>query len=230
MRGVGIVLIVLSVPVMAALPMVAHAQSPTIARGLLVGSQPPGSTFGLLRGTLPQGATTGVVRGVLPSGATAGLIQAPPPGSTSGLLRNTSAATMVPTMPGGVTSTPVPTLRGSLPADAAVGVVSPPAPAGSRLGEPGPGDVVERLNSEARIYLVDGNYAQGETLLNGSVAIREQTVGQVHPEVAGALETDAKLLRHYNRETAAHDMDTRAKEIRTKLEPPAPKKPAPTRF
>ena len=88
--------------------------------------------------------------------------------------------------------------------------------------------MAERLNSEARIYMVDGNYAQGEGLSNRSVAVREQIVGGVHPEVAGALETDAKVLRHYNRDAAAADIDARAKEIRTKLEPPAPKKP--TRF
>jgi hypothetical protein len=84
---------------------------------------------------------------------------------------------------------------------------------------------VHGLDFQARLYLVDGNYAQGDTMLNRSVAIREQAVGGVHPEVAGALETDAKLLRHYNRDAAAADMDARAKEIRTKLEPPAPKKP-----
>ena len=74
------------------------------------------------------------------------------------------------------------------------------------------------LNFQGRLYLVDHNFAQGETMLNQSVGIREEMVGRVHPEVAGALETDAKLLRHYNRNATAADMETRAKEIRTKLE------------
>jgi hypothetical protein len=225
MRGGATALIVLSVPAMVALPALGHAQAPTITRGVLGGSLSPDSTAGLLRGALPQGATTGVVRGSLPPGGKAGLIQAPPPGATVGVFRDTLSAATVSVMPGGFPPTLVPTLRGPLPADAAVGVLSAPAPPGTRLGEPGPGELVHGLDFQARLYLVDGNYAQGDTMLNRSVAIREQAVGGVHPEVAGALETDAKLLRHYNRDAAAADMDARAKEIRTKLEPPAPKKP-----
>jgi len=225
MRGGATALIVLSVPVMVALPALGLAQTPTITRGVLGGPLPPDSTAGLLRGALPQGATAGVVRGSLPPGGKAGLIQAPPPGATVGVFRDTFSAAKVSVMPGGFPPAPVPALRGSLPADAAVGVLSAPAPPGTRLGEPGPGELVHGLDFQARLYLMDGNYAQGNTLLDRSVTIREQTVGGVHPEVAGALETDAKLLRHYNRDAAAADMDARAKEIRTKLEPPAPKKP-----
>lgn len=225
MRVGATALIVLSVPVMVALPGLGHAQAPTITRGVLGGSLSPDSTAGLLRGALPQGATAGVVRGTLPSGGTAGLIQAPPPGATIGVLRNTSASATVAVMPGGFAPTAVPVLRGPLPADAAVGTLSAPAPPGTRLGEPGPAEIEHGLNSQARIYMVDHNFAQGEIMLNQSVGIREETVGRVHPEVAGALETDAKLLRHYNRNATAADMETRAKEIRTKLEPPAPRKP-----
>ena len=98
--------------------------------------------------------------------------------------------------------------------------------AGNASRGAGPGEIVQGLDSQARMYLVDGDYAHGEGMLNRSVATREDMVGKVHPEVAGALETDAQLLRHYSRDAAAADMEVRAKEIRTKLEPPpAPKKP-----
>ena len=225
MRGRATAIIVLSVPVMVALPALGHAQTQTFTRGVLGGPLSPDSTTGLLRGALPQGATTGVVRGTLPTGGTAGLIHAAPPGATFGVFRNTAAAATVPVMPGGFAPTPVPTLRGPLPADAAVGALSAPAAPGTRLGEPGPAEIEHGLNFQGRLYLVDHNFAQGETMLNQSVGIREEMVGRVHPEVAGALETDAKLLRHYDRNATAADMETRAKEIRTKLEPPAPKKP-----
>jgi hypothetical protein len=118
--------------------------------------------------------------------------------------------------------------RGDVPADSTVGALPLPVPPGARLGEPGPGELSQGLASQARSNLVDGNYAQGEAMLNRSVAIREQMVGRDHPDVAGALEDDAKLLRRWNRDAAAADMEARAKEIRTRLEPPKPK--APERF
>jgi hypothetical protein len=59
-------------------------------------------------------------------------------------------------------------------------------------------------------------------MLHRSVGIREQMAGPVNPDVANALEGDARLLRHWNLEAAAADMDARAKEIRIKLETPAP--------
>ena len=218
-------LIVLSVPAMVALPALGHAQTQTFARGVLGGTLAPDSTSGLLRGALPQGATTGVVRGSLPSGGTAGVIQAAPPGATYGVFRDTFRAATVPVMPGGFAPTPTPTFRGPLPADAAVGALSAPAAPGTRLGEPGPGEIEHGLNFQARLYLLDHNFDHGEGMLNQGVGIREEMVGRIHPEVAGALETDAKLVRHYNRNATAADMDGRAKEIRTKLEPPpAPKK------
>ena len=226
MRGAATTLIVLTVPVMVALPALGHAQAPTITRGVLGGSLSPDSSSGVLRGTVPRGATTGVVRGTLPPGGTAGLLQATPPGATVGVFRDTAAAARVPVMPGGVRPTPMPVLMGPLPADASVGTLTAPLPPGTRLGAPGPDEIMQGLDFQARIYLEDGNYAQGEKMLNGSVAIREDMVGRVNPEVAGALETDAKLLRHYSRDAAAADMEVRAKEIRTKLEPPpAPRKP-----
>jgi hypothetical protein len=115
--------------------------------------------------------------------------------------------------------------RGDVPADSTVGAVPVPVPPGARFGQPGPNELAQGLRSQARSRLVDGDYAQGEAMLNRSVAIREQMVGRDHPDVAGALEDNAKLLRQWNREAAAADMEARAKEIRTRLEPPKPKEP-----
>jgi hypothetical protein len=76
------------------------------------------------------------------------------------------------------------------------------------------------------LYLVDGIYPQGEAMLNGSVAIRERLSGGDAPEIAANLERDAQVMRHYDRQAAAADMDGRAKEMRKRLEPPpAPKTP-----
>jgi hypothetical protein len=129
-------------------------------------------------------------------------------------------------VPGAFAPVTVVTPRGSLPAEATVGAFATPLPPGARLGEPGPDELAGRLNSQARMSLIDGNYAQGEAMLYRSVAVREETVGPVHPEVVGALEENAQLLRQYNRDAAAAAMETRAQEIRTLLEPPpAPKPP-----
>jgi hypothetical protein len=219
-------LIVLTVPVMVALPAPGHAQAPTITRGLLGGAAAPDSRSGVLRGTVPQGATTGVVRGTLAPGGTAGLLQATPPGATVGVFRDTASAAKVSVMPAGARPMPTPGLMGPLPWNALSGSFTAPVPAGTRLGTPGPEEITQGLEFQARIYLEDGNYAEGEKMLNGSVAIREETMGRIRPEVAGALETNAQLMRHYSRDASAADMEARAKEIRTKLEPPpAPKRP-----
>jgi hypothetical protein len=100
-----------------------------------------------------------------------------------------------------------------------------PAPPGSRFGEPGPEDLAAELRARARIHLIDGSYAQAEAMLNRSVAIREEAVGPDPPDVARALEENAKLLRRWNREAAAADMEAGAKEIRTRLEMPSPPTP-----
>ena len=179
MRGVATTLIVLTVPVMLALPALGHAQAPTITRGVLGGSLSPDSSSGVLRGTLPQGATTGVVRGTLPPGGTAGLLQATPPGATVGVFRDTAAAARVPVMPGESAQRPCPCSWDPFRRMRASAALAAPLPPGTRLGAPGPGEIMQGLDFQARIYLEDGNYAHGEKMLNGSVAIREDMVGRV---------------------------------------------------
>jgi hypothetical protein len=227
MRAGAPALILLIVLAMVALPVVGHAQSPSVTRGAFGRSLSPDATAGALRGAAPPGATVGAGRGSLPADATVGAVGGgPPSGGTVGAFRSASPSVgTVGVLPGGVLPMNVLPFRGSVPADATVGAISVPAPPGAHFGDPGPGELAQGLYSQARMSLIDGNYAQGEAMLNRSVAIREQMVGRDHPEVAGALEGNAKLLRQYNREAAAADMEVRAKEIRTRLEPPAPKEP-----
>ena len=190
------------------------------------GLLPPDSRSGLLRGALPQGATTGVVRGTLPPGGTAGLIQSVPPGAQFGVLRDTSSAARVPVMPAGVPpdaharshEAPFRQMRSSA-------LSRRRFRRGRVSGSRGPAEIVQGLDSQARMYLEDGNYAHGEGMLNGSVAIREDMMGR---SIRRSPEPSRRrsALRHYSRDAAATDMEARAKEIRTKLEPPpAPKRP-----
>jgi hypothetical protein len=222
-----------------ALPVAGHAQSPTVTRGAFGVPVSPGTTTGALTGPVSPGATTGAIRGALPAGSTVGAVRGSVPvDAVIGVPRSMSRAmggvflspaappvVGVGVLPGGGLPTAVVTPRGSLPADATVGALATPLPAGSRLGEPGPDELARRLDSQARLSLIDGSYAQGEAMLNRSVAIREETLGPVHPEVAGALEEKASLLRQFNRTDAAAAMETRAQEIRTLLAPPPPKPP-----
>ena len=225
MRGAVTTLIVLTVPVMVALPALGHAQSPTITRGVS-GDPCPRTRAPVCFGGAAPGRDHGR-RARNPAARWNGWAAPGPsargdgwrvPGHGRGRKGPGDARGTPPTL--------TPVLIGPLPADASVGALTAPVSPGTRLGEPGPDEIMKGLDSQARIYLQDGNYAQGEQMLNGSVAIREDMVGRVSPGVAGALETDAQLMRHYSRDAAAADMEVRAKEIRTKLEPPpAPKKP-----
>ena len=227
MRAGGTTPIVLSILVMVALPALGHAQSPTATRGAFGAALSTGATVGALRGAVPEGATVGAARGSLPAAAVIGAVRgAPPTGGTVGAFRSALAADTVSVLPGASMPMATGTFRGDVPANANVGTVSGPLPPGTQLGEPGPGELAQRLKSEARMDLVDGSYARAEGMLNRSVAIREEMVGRVRPEIAEALDDNAKLLRRWDRNAAAADMEVRAKEIRTKLEPPpAPKKP-----
>jgi hypothetical protein len=228
MRAGATALIVLSVPIMAALPVLGHAQSPTATRGAFGGSLSTDATPGALRGAVPVGATVGAARGAVPVDAMTGAVRgAPPSGGTVGAFRSVPVSGgAVSVLPGAFLPMTTGALRGDVPVDASVGTVSVPIPSGTSFGGPGPAEFAQGLKSQARSNLVDGNYVQGETMLRRSVANREQVVGSpVHPEVAAALDDNAKVLRHWNREAAAADMEARAKEIRIKLEPPAPKKP-----
>lgn len=225
MRAGATVFIILGVPAMIALPALGHAQGPTVSRGLLRGTlSSPDAATGLLRGSMPQG-TGGLTRGSLPSGGTSGLLQATPPGAKVGLLLDTTRNATVPVLPAGMSPAPYALVRGSV-SSVPGALLASPVPADARFGEPGPRDLAGTLESQSQLYLVDGIYPQGEAMLNGSVAIRERLAGGDAPEVAANLERDAQVMRHYDRQAAAADMDVRAKEMRKRLEPaPAPKKP-----
>jgi hypothetical protein len=207
MRARVTVPVALTVLVIVALPMASHSQAPTIIRGAIRTSLPPEATVGTFRGALPPDATVGATRGALPSGSTVGAVHgATPPGGTVGVFRGT-------VLPGSVG-----VFRGDVPADASVGARPQPIPPGARFGEPGPDDIAASLTSQARILLLKGDYRPAEIMLKESVTIREQSVGPDRPEIVQALEDNAKLLRQWNRDAVATEMETRAGEIRTKLE------------
>jgi hypothetical protein len=227
MRARATAFLVLGVTAMVALPALGHAQSPAITRGVLRGTlSSPDTTTGVVRGPMPPGAT-GIVRGPLPPGGSAGLLQPTPAGAKVGVLQDTAWAATVPVLPGEIPPPPHQLLRGSLLPGQVSGLLAQPAPSDARFGEPGPRDLAETQDLQSRTYLVDGNFAEGEGLLNRSVATQERVTGGDHPAVVSTLKTDAQVMRHYNRQAAAADMENRASEMQKRLEPPpAPKKPA----
>jgi hypothetical protein len=225
MRARATAFLILSVPALIAFPALGHAQSPTVTRGVLRGTlSSPDATTGVVRGTLPPGAT-GIQRGSLPPGGTAGVIRSTPAGAKVGLLQDTAWAATVPVLPGEIPPPPNQVLRGPLLPGQVSGMTQP-IPANARFGEAGPRDLAETQDQQARINLVDGNFPEGEGMLNRSVGSLEQATGGDHPEVVSALKVDVQVMRHYDRETAAADMDGRAKAMQKRLDPPpAPKKP-----
>jgi hypothetical protein len=202
-------LVVLVGVALLGLPPLAEAQAPTVSRGLLRGSLPSDSTGGLLRGAVTSGTSTGLLRGPVQSGTTGGLLSggAPPAGGTVGGFRG-----LVPV------GTPWGPTRVELPPGTPVGAYPAPAPSGARLGDPGPLDRAGAVENQARIHLIKGAYGDAEARLRQSVSIHEQVSGPDSPEVVQALESNAALLREWNREAAATEMETRIEEIRVRQE------------
>jgi hypothetical protein len=217
-----------------------HAQTTTTTRGAFGGVMSGDMTPGGLRGAVSPGAAVGAARGSLPVGATVGAVTTGAPVSPGGAPLHIGGFFVpvplpagTPVGPSGVVQSGVISFRGPVAPDAATatgvtGAMGAPVPSGTVLGPPGSAEIAERLQTESRMWLREGNYVQGEVMLNRSVAIREELAGGPnHPEVAQALEDNAKTLRVWNRDAAASDMEARAKEIRTKLEPPTPPKASP---
>ncbi len=74
------------------------------------------------------------------------------------------------------------------------------------------------LNKLAQLYSTLGKYAEAEPLFRLSPAIRENSLGPEHPDVAQSLENYAILLRETGRPKKAAEMEARAKAIRAKYE------------
>jgi hypothetical protein len=223
MRARATAFLMLSVPALIALPAHGYAQSPAVTRGVLRGTlSSPDTTTGVLRGVMPTDAT-GIIRGPLPPGGTAGMIRSTPAGAKVGVLQDTAWAATVPVLPGEIPPPPTQLLRGPLLPGQVSGMVQP-IPAGARFGESGPRDLAETQDQQARMNLVDGNFPEGKGMLNRSVGSLEQATGGDHPEVVSALKTDAQVMRHYDRQTAAVEMDGRAQAMQKRLEPPPPPK------
>ena len=124
---------------------------------------------------------------------TSGLLSsgAPPPGGTIG-----GRGLLVPSAPSGL-------LRGELPPGTPVGALPAPSPAGARLGDPGPRDVAGFVDTQARLRLGEGDYGDAEAYLRQSVSIRKEASGPDSPEVVRSLESNATLLRQWDRNVEA---------------------------
>jgi hypothetical protein len=212
-----------AVIVLAALPTMSEAQSRTTTRGAFGGPVTSDVTVGAIRGSVPPGATIGAVRGALPPGAVVGTVSNSPPTSIGGFHAETPTVFGLPS--GQFAPVSQVDFRGAV-APSAVGAFAAPVPPDTVLGQPGPQEIEGRLKSEATFSMWDGNYRQGEVLLNRSIGIREEIAsGAVRPEVAGALQDSATFLRGWNRDEAAADMEARARSINKELEPkPEPKR------
>jgi hypothetical protein len=66
------------------------------------------------------------------------------------------------------------------------------------------------------VYANQGKYADAEPLYQRALAIREETLGPDHPEVATILEKYASQLCKTGREMQARPMNARAQAIREK--------------
>jgi hypothetical protein len=226
MRAGATPFVILGVAAMVALPALGYAQSPAVTRGVLRGTlSSPDTTTGVIRGPMPSGAT-GIMRGSLPPGGTAGLLQRTPAGAKVGVLQDKAWAATVPVLPGEIPPPPHQLLRGPMLPGQVSGVMAQPVPPDARFGESAPRDLAETQDLQGRMNLVDLNFAEGQGMLNRSVGSLEQATGGDHPEVVSGLKVDAEVMRHYDRQAAAAEMEGRAGAMQKRLEPPpAPKKP-----
>ena len=69
----------------------------------------------------------------------------------------------------------------------------------------------------ASMYLAQGRYADAEPMLKFALKIRVAVFGVEHPGVAACVESYASLLKKTKRQNIANKLETRAREIRSKL-------------
>jgi tetratricopeptide (TPR) repeat protein len=74
--------------------------------------------------------------------------------------------------------------------------------------------VAQTLHRLAKLYYLQGNYAQAEPLLTRSLVIREQALGVDHPDVAYSLDTMALLALAQGKSTQAEQFCQRTLKIR----------------
>ena len=72
------------------------------------------------------------------------------------------------------------------------------------------------LNNLAELYGAQAKYAEDEPLYERSLAIRENTLGVEHQDVAASLENYSSLLRETGRGSEAVKLEARARAIRAK--------------
>ncbi len=185
------------------------AGAQTVSVGALRGPVPSDATIGALRGSISTDTTTvGAQAGPLPVGATIGARQGSvPAGATTGTFASPGAA---------ITGA----LQGSIPPGATTGGFAGALPSNATFRMPTPEDVARTQESLARMHLTDRSYRDAELLLRRSLSIREEALGPQSPEVAEAMESDARLLHRYNRTDAAVEFEDRARAIRERLKSP----------
>jgi tetratricopeptide (TPR) repeat protein len=85
--------------------------------------------------------------------------------------------------------------------------------------------VAASLNNIAQLYVDQGKYAEAEPLFQRTLAIREQSLGVNHPDVAQTLNDLGKLYIAQSMYTQAELLLQRALTIREQvLEPDHPEK------
>jgi tetratricopeptide (TPR) repeat protein len=77
--------------------------------------------------------------------------------------------------------------------------------------------VAVTMRTIAVCQAVQGHYGEAERFIRRSLEISEKTLGSEHPEVAASLDVFAQVLRTVHRDQEAHQLETRAREIRTRF-------------
>ena len=77
--------------------------------------------------------------------------------------------------------------------------------------------VAVTMRTIAVCQAVQGHYGEAERFIRRSLEISEKTLGSEHPEVAASLDVFAQVLRTVHRDHEAHQLETRAQEIRTRF-------------
>ncbi len=72
------------------------------------------------------------------------------------------------------------------------------------------------LYNLADLYRTQGRYSDAEPLYKQALAIWEFVLGPEHHHVASGLESYAALLREIGETAQAHELEARAKAIRSK--------------
>jgi serine/threonine-protein kinase len=85
-------------------------------------------------------------------------------------------------------------------------------------------ELAATCNGLGKLLQARGKYAEAEPLFRRALALREKALGPDHPELVEVLEGYAAVLRQIDRPEEAARLQQRAKAIRDRPAPPAPRK------